>query len=220
MTQNKRDVVYGFIRERIVMGQYRPGDLLDEQTLADENGVSRTPVREAVRRLVEEGLVQVLPRRGILVSQISLKGINDMMEARYLLEPFLLRKGFPLLDVEQLVEFRRHEQKKIDDGDSRVEQSTEDFDTILHLYLSGKADNDYLSDTMRRLMTQNQRMRALTSTLRSERVLESCREHVAILDRAIDGDLDGAVIALQEHLRHSRESYGLLGDFKHEYFSL
>ncbi|WP_165777247.1 GntR family transcriptional regulator [Bifidobacterium primatium] len=220
MTQNKRDVVYGFIRERIVMGQYRPGDLLDEQTLARKNGVSRTPVREAVHRLEEEGLVQVLPKRGILVSQISLKGINDMMEARYLLEPFLLRKGFSLLDAERLMEFRGHEQAKIDADDSHVERSAEDFDTILHLYLSSKADNHYLSDTLHRLMTQNQRMRALTSTLHSERVLESCREHVDILDKAIDGDLDGTVSALQEHLRHSRASYGLLGDFKHEYFSL
>ncbi|MBW3088923.1 GntR family transcriptional regulator [Bifidobacterium sp. 82T24] len=220
MTQSKRDTAYEFIRERIVMGQYRPGDLLDEQTLARENGVSRTPIREATRRLVEEGLVQVLPRRGILVSRISLKSINDMMEARYLIEPFLLRKGFHLLNAGRLAEFRDHEQSKIVTGDARVEQSVEDFDTTLHLYLTGAGDNDYLNDTMRRLMTQNQRMRAITSSLSSERVLESCHEHVAILDKAIDDDLDGAVEALRTHLRRSRESYDRLGDFNHEYFSL
>ena len=220
MSQSKRDAVYEFIRERIVMGRYRPGDLLDEQTLADENGVSRTPVREALRRLVEEGLVQVLPRRGVLVSQISLKTINDMMEARYLIEPFLLRKGFRQLDSGRLAEFRAQEKTKLMAGDTRVERSVEDFDTSLHLYLTGAGSNDYLVDTMRRLMTQNQRMRAITSSLSGDRVLESRHEHVAILDKVIDGDLDGVIDELRDHLRRSRASYDRLGDFNHEYFSL
>ena len=81
-----RDGVYETLRQKILKGELEPGARLIECDLADELGVSRTPVREAVHRLEQEGLVNILPRRGAHVANISEKTVRDVLEVRKALE--------------------------------------------------------------------------------------------------------------------------------------
>ena len=81
-----RDVVFNTLRQAILTGELKPGERLMEIHLADKLGVSRTPIREAIRKLELEGLVTMIPRRGAEVAQITEKSMNDVLEVRRALD--------------------------------------------------------------------------------------------------------------------------------------
>lgn len=81
-----RDVVCNSLRQAILLGELKPGERLMEIHLADRLGVSRTPIREAIRKLALEGLVTIVPRRGAEVAQITEKSMNDVLEVRRALD--------------------------------------------------------------------------------------------------------------------------------------
>lgn len=84
--QPLRDVIFETLRKSIVSGDIKPGERLMEVALAEQMGVSRTPVREAIRRLEAEGLVTMTPRKGTHVSELSVKDIMDVLEVRAALD--------------------------------------------------------------------------------------------------------------------------------------
>ena len=77
-----RDVVFNTLRQAILKGELKPGERLMEIALAERLGVSRTPIREAMRKLEQEGLVVMIPRRGAQVANITEKDLNDVLEVR------------------------------------------------------------------------------------------------------------------------------------------
>lgn len=81
-----RDVVFNTLRRAILLGELKPGERLMEIHLADRLGVSRTPIREAIRKLELEGLVTMVPRKGAEVAQITEKSMNDVLEVRRALD--------------------------------------------------------------------------------------------------------------------------------------
>ena len=81
-----RDEVFNTLRERILKGVYKPGERLMEIHLADQLGVSRTPIREAIRMLELEGLVKMVPRKGAQVAKISKEDLQDVLEVRKALD--------------------------------------------------------------------------------------------------------------------------------------
>ena len=81
-----RDVVFNTLRQGILTGELKPGERLMEIHLANKLGVSRTPIREAIRKLELEGLVTMIPRRGAEVAQITEKSLKDVLEVRRALD--------------------------------------------------------------------------------------------------------------------------------------
>ena len=77
-----REIVYEELKRRILIGEIAPGTRMMEVELADDMGVSRTPVREAIRKLEKEGLVTIEQRRGAYASDVSIKDMTDVLEVR------------------------------------------------------------------------------------------------------------------------------------------
>ncbi len=86
------------IREAIVRGRFKPGEKLDQQMIADELEVSRSPVREALRALDAEGLVTLIPNRGAIVTERSLSELEEMYFTRGLVEGLAIQRSAPLMD--------------------------------------------------------------------------------------------------------------------------
>ena len=82
------EVVFDHLREAILSGELKPGERLMEITLAEQLGVSRTPVREAIRKLQKEKFVEMVPRKGAYVANLTAKDIIDVLEIRIILEGF------------------------------------------------------------------------------------------------------------------------------------
>lgn len=101
-----RDVVFNTLREGILKGELEPGERLMEIQLAERLGVSRTPIREAIRKLELEGLVVMVPRKGAEVARITEKDLKDVLEVRCSLEELAVELACKKIDSEQLDELK------------------------------------------------------------------------------------------------------------------
>ncbi len=99
-----RDVVFNTLRQAILKGELEPGERLMEIQLADRLGVSRTPIREAIRKLELEGLVLMIPRKGAEVAKISAKSLRDVLEVRRSLEELAIELACERMTAEEIKE--------------------------------------------------------------------------------------------------------------------
>ena len=97
-----REVVFNTLRQAILKGELKPGERLMEIALAEKLGVSRTPIREAMRKLELEGLVVMIPRRGAQVANITEKDLNDVLEVRIALENVAIEKACARMSEEEM----------------------------------------------------------------------------------------------------------------------
>ncbi len=88
-----RDQIYEKLRNKIILGDWEPGSILTEGELAKTFGVSRTPVREVIRQLESEGLIKVIPKKGILIPQIEEKDVEDIFELREIIYSYAVKKA-------------------------------------------------------------------------------------------------------------------------------
>lgn len=102
-----RDVVFNTLRQAILKGELAPGERLMEIQLAEKLGVSRTPIREAIRKLELEGLVLMIPRRGAEVAKISEKSLKDVLEVRRSLEELAIELACQRMTEADLLELER-----------------------------------------------------------------------------------------------------------------
>ena len=99
-----RDVVFNTLRQAILTGELKPGERLMEIHLANKLGVSRTPIREAIRKLELEGLVTMIPRRGAEVAQITEKSLKDVLEVRRALDVLSVELACERITKEEMEE--------------------------------------------------------------------------------------------------------------------
>ena len=98
-----RDVVFNTLRQAILRGELKPGERLMEIQLANKLGVSRTPIREAIRKLELEGLVLMIPRKGAEVAEITEKNMRDVLEVRKALEELAVQLACEKIDRKSVV---------------------------------------------------------------------------------------------------------------------
>ncbi len=178
---------YRALEEQIVTLQLRPGEFISEHALADGLGFGRTPVREALQRLAREGLVTVLPRKGILVSETDPRRQLLVLEVRRELERLLSRLG-----AERASELQRQRFREIADDMDQAGGANDDIaflrlDRELNLLISDAAHNEYASRAIRLLHGHSRRYWYLHYKQHAD--LPLCARLHAIQARAIaDGD--------------------------------
>lgn len=149
-----REIVYEQLKMQILTGKIIPGTRMMEVELADEMGVSRTPVREAIRKLEKEGLVTIEPRRGAYASDISVKDMVDTLEVREDLESLAASLAAERMSMGQIEEL-----KKINEGYSEAIKNSDtekiiQYDELFHKYIvscSGNKTLIQLSETVQEL---------------------------------------------------------------------
>ena len=102
-----RDVVFNTLRKAILRGELKPGERLMEIQLANKLGVSRTPIREAIRKLELEGLVLMIPRKGAEVAEITEKNMRDVLEVRKALEELAVQLACEKITAEEIEEIKK-----------------------------------------------------------------------------------------------------------------
>ena len=102
-----RDVVFNTLRQAILRGELKPGERLMEIQLANKLGVSRTPIREAIRKLELEGLVLMIPRKGAEVAEITEKNMRDVLEVRKALEELAVQLACEKITAEEIDEMKK-----------------------------------------------------------------------------------------------------------------
>lgn len=154
-----RDVVFNTLRKAILRGDLSPNERLMEMQLAQKLGVSRTPVREAIRKLELEGLVIMYPRRGAKVAQITVKSIRDVLEIRRVLEVLAVTKACRNITEESIARLKQayhHFQDVVDSEDlTRVAEA----DVAFHEIIYNATDNPKLIGILSNLREQMYRYR-------------------------------------------------------------
>ncbi|WP_327654433.1 GntR family transcriptional regulator [Streptomyces sp. NBC_00483] len=195
------------LRRMIISGELPPRSSLSEMTLSQTFGVSRTPIREALKQLQIEGLVEVRPRVGTFVAVPSRREITELFQMKELLEGaaarlLAFRGNVP--EVERLADNMSAADDAVRAGDSeQYEKLVHDF----HELIMVGADNSKLEAHYRTLMNQLAYARLVrTSLSQPGRLTESDHEHHRVLDliRARDGD--GAERVMREHVRRSHQA--------------
>jgi DNA-binding GntR family transcriptional regulator len=205
---SKADQVHRRLREEIELGELAPGTPLSELSLVERTGASRTPVREALRRLAAEGLVDLVPRQGARVSRVSLQSVRDLFDFRSLLEPAAMRQATDAAtadpDVRRVfaalrTEFARIERRAPSEARSRAFYDVADrFDWAI----IGATRNEHLRRTIAELRPHTARLRNL-SHVDPQRVEVSVGEHLRMCDALLAGDADEAAAAIADHLAQS-----------------
>jgi DNA-binding GntR family transcriptional regulator len=196
-----RDQVLSELRRRIVDGQYLPGERLTEERLAADFGVSRNPVREALRVVEAEGFVEVQPRRGAVVATPDEDTMRDMFAVRALLEPLAARLAASRADAVGLASLRTLlDQARLATEADDLDRVAE-LNTALHsrvVELSGNAWLMQFSLAIYRHVHWVFRLGAAT------RAAHSWREHVRLVEALEARDADAAELAAAEHV-HAAE---------------
>ncbi len=182
---------YRQLEEEIVTLRLKPGEFLSEYALADSLHIGRTPIREALQRLAREGLVTILPRKGILVSETDPRKQLLVLEVRRELERLLSRSGAQRANDEQ-----RQRLREIADGMDRAAKTNDDMvfmrlDRELNLLISAAAHNDYATRAMRSLHGHSRRFWYLHYKQAADLPL-CARLHAAQARAIADGDLKRA----------------------------
>ncbi len=199
-----KEKAYAEIRRRILSGELSADAPLSEYQLADELGLSRTPVREAVKRLESEGLLQSIPNRGTFVAELTARDISEIYQVREQLEGFAARiaaERMPAEDIKKLEEEITVLNTLASDG-QLVE--VVDSDIRLHKLIIASTQNSRLIELLGMLDDQMHRVRALFP--QSSQWLESTlAEHAKIVDAIKTRDGDEAERTMKAHLRSARE---------------
>ena len=154
-----RDVVFNTLRQAILKGELEPGERLMEIQLAERLGVSRTPIREAIRKLELEGLVLMIPRKGAEVARISEKSLRDVLELRRSLEELAIELACQRMTEEEIDELERAQEAFREAVDSKDVMLMAETDEKYHEIIYQGTKNSRLVQILNNLREQMYRYR-------------------------------------------------------------
>lgn len=210
-----REVVTETLREAIVNGVLKPGERLMEIQLAEELGVSRTPVRESIRKLELEGFVVMVPRRGTYVADLSIKDINEVYEIRTVLD--VLAAG---LAAERITEEEQEQLERILFQVGELVEANDiekliEVDSQFHDILYRASRNDRLVGIINNLREQFTRFRSISMKYPG-RLKNTLEEHTRLVEAIAQRNPDLAQQVAREHMENSEQI--LLKEFDERQF--
>lgn len=181
---------YEQLRDLIISAQLAPGQLIDEERMIERLGIGRTPLREAMRRLRAEGLLDIYPHRGTFVPEVTVRDLRQISEARRVLEGYAAaRAAQSKSDVfRQDLVAAYEELQTIDDTDA---ERLLDIDARMHEAIYRAMDNRYIESTLKQYFTLSQRMWNYVLP-RLQVMKPHVDEHLELLQAVIDQDVEKA----------------------------
>ena len=210
-----RDVVFNTLRQAILRGEFKPGERLMEIQLANKLGVSRTPIREAIRKLELEGLVIMIPRKGAEVADITEKSLRDVLEVRKALEELAVQLACEKITQEELEELEKAGEnfKKVLKRSKDITEVAE-ADVRFHDVIYMATDNQKLIHLLNKLREQMYRYRLeyikdadkrQILVVEHDYILKAIRSrHVAEAKKAIREHIDNQEITVSKNIKEQQ----------------
>jgi DNA-binding GntR family transcriptional regulator len=198
--------VYSQIKQLILCNEIMPGQKLHHQQLSERLGVSRTPVREALTRLVQEGYVSFLPNRGFTCKEIRLQEAEELYELRESLEAFAVEKAVEKLTDYSLAELRQKMDCYGYDVQNRFTRERLVYDQDVHLTIAQIAGNETLQNTLSHVFERIVLKRRTDGIYDPARGLTAHQEHVELLDAMARRDAQAAVAIVRGHIQAGKKN--------------
>ena len=200
-----RDVVFNTLRQAILRGEFKPGERLMEIQLANKLGVSRTPIREAIRKLELEGLVLMIPRKGAEVAQITEKSLRDVLEVRRALEDLAVQLACLRMSSQTLEDLKAaakaFEEILGDEDITAVAEADVKFHDVIYM----ATDNQRLISLLNNLREQMYRYR-VEYLKKKECHKQLLWEHQEIIRAIEEGEIDVATQVTKQHIDNQVEA--------------
>jgi DNA-binding GntR family transcriptional regulator len=199
------DWVTNSLREAILHNYFEPGEKLDQDLIAEEFEVSRTPVREAVRRLEAEGFLEILPHRGAFITRVSQQDIHNVYEIRRLLEAEVVRQVTPVIPQDVLDDLRQSiaaAEKAFKAGN---ETKHAEADVHFHETIMNFVENELLKEVLDSLTNRVSMVRYFAQLQPGYHMIESFQEHLSILEAMSQRDAETAAALMTAHLEKSAQ---------------
>ena len=194
-----RDVVFNTLRQAILRGELKPGERLMEIQLANKLGVSRTPIREALRKLELEGLVNMVPRKGAEVADITEKSLRDVLEVRKALEELSVQLACEKITEEEIEELKRVAERFKDTLDDQDVTKIAEADVAFHDVIYTATDNQKLILLLNNLREQMYRYR-VEYLKKEEAYPQLISEHEELIDNISKRNKEEATRIMCEHI--------------------
>lgn len=195
-----RDEVFNTLRERILKGSLKPGERLMEIHLADQLGVSRTPIREAIRMLELEGLVKMVPRKGAQVAKISREDLQDVLEVRKALDTLAVKLACERITENEIVKLKEAEnefERILKTGDTtQIAEADVAFHDVIQLASKNKRLKNMISNLAERIY----RYRFEYIKQQSDGGKTLACEHRAIIKHIEEGNYVEAIKDIELHI--------------------
>lgn len=193
------ELAYLRFRQALITLQYKPGDYLNMAQVMADLEVGRTPVNQAVHRLAAEGLLQILPRKGVMVAPLSLDDAFELIEVRLVNELLCIRLAAARITTGEIEQLREVNARLAQASQQRDPLAMMQCDNQFHHLLAGIAANRRLIDILSIIHAQAQRFWATTLS-DAGHMEEVIVEHNAIITALEEGNLSAAEQATQHHI--------------------
>ncbi|SHE76340.1 GntR family transcriptional regulator [Alkalibacter saccharofermentans] len=200
-----KDLAYKSIKDKILKCELVPGSIISEAAIVLELGISRTPIREALLRLSQENFVTIYPRKGIIVSQITVKDIHEVFQIREIVEPEIAKMACKNMSKEFLLDLKRRFDEIPFNLDGSQANEYFDLDIEFHKYIISCGNNSKLTEFTDKIFDLDYRIRVM-STLEIDDVEKRSKpEHFEIIDALIEQDLDKIEKSIRIHLKNAHK---------------
>ena len=207
ISSNIQEQVYAALKSEIISGELDFGTQLKEMELAETFGVSRSPIREALRRLCGDGLLELRPNCGIFVREFSMKYVSDLLSMRSMMESCGMKQfaadGMQAEDRAQLESLYAVVERATRQCDTMELPQHMDVDAQLHSFFNSMNHNEIMDETWERMKLVNIVVQRL-SLKNKTRAKQSQEEHLDVLSCLLAGDVDSAIEKNNIHIQHTK----------------
>ncbi|AOT72966.1 hypothetical protein Gferi_02935 [Geosporobacter ferrireducens] len=201
--ENLKQKAYCFIKSKIINCEYLPNTFLNESILMEEINTSRTPIREALNKLEQENLVTIMPKKGVVVGELSINEVNMIFQVRDSIEPYIIRTCGANIDKNALKLMR---DKILNNIEQEEIEKFYQIDDAFHRFLISSSGNKYFHQTMDCIYNQIHRMRVLSGKKIDERLKQTQEEHLTIIALLLEDKVEESAEAMQKHLQNSKNA--------------
>lgn len=197
--------VYQAIYKQILSGKMPPGGRITELEISNSMGVSRPPIREALKRLAEDRLVLLVPRSGCFVADLKPEEIEEIYEIRKRLECMAMEYAFGRFEVEELKEIKEQFIACEKLSSASLVKNEIKIDAQFHKLIAEKSHLQNLQEMLGKLRARVEVFRVRESNY-TERAKDALQEHIRILNAILSNDKTRAIQELENHIEHTKQN--------------
>lgn len=206
--ETKAAIAYEQIKNKLLFGEYMPGQFLQVEEVGRELGLGRTPVHQALHSLGQEGLLEIIPRKGILVRSESMDDVRQSLEVRMLLEPYCARKCAKHASKEIVTQLEECVEKQKALGTEPAQSELMPLDREMHRIIAKNSQNEMIARILKPIHERMTRTWLMPHWVEKDYV-QTIKEHSAIVSAIAKGDGPAAEKAMTGHLNSIRKRMGL-----------
>ena len=203
---SRKEMAYEFIKHKIINCEMKPGSDISEEELVRALGSSRTPVREALMSLKQEGFVNIFPRKGSFVTEVTLKEIQDIFEIRVIIETQVAKMICGSISEKELISFRNKFEQLDESGYYHTAKDYFELDLEFHKRIVKSTENSYLIEFMNKIYDKDYRIRVITTTLLKDEKKRNKEEHINIINSILEKDEEKIQESFVNHIENTKRA--------------